>query len=293
MSWFSLSLRKRGFTLIELLVVIAVIAILVGLFLPAVQKVREAASRAQCSNNLKQMALATLNCADSNQQRLPPDYGWYPNPNPAPYNGEGGPLFFIQPYLEQQSLYESSLIANGNAIGSQWNYSYPYYSPQWSNTTWNTPLGNAKVYLCPSDPTIWGGNGTQVCQNTQTSYGGNGYVFLPGSRYPTDIPDGTTNTVMYTETEVRCAVGCHNWRNGDDMLWGWVGTDVNYLALQPFQVQPNMAQCSAYLPSTGHTAGINVALCDGSVRFVAQGISSASWWTVVTPNGGDLPGSDW
>ncbi len=295
MSPLILSLRKRGFTLIELLVVIAIIAILIGLLLPAVQKVREAASRTQCSNNLKQMSLAALNCVDANQQKLPPDFGWYPNSQPGPYNGQAGPFFFIQPYMEQQSLYEASLVSGGNAIGDQWNAAYPYYSPQWSGTIWNSPsLGNPKVYLCPSDATIVGANGPQICQNTQISYGGNGYVFLPGSRYPASIPDGTSNTLMLTETQVQCgSVNCHNWRNGDNMLWGWGATGLNYLALQPFQLQAPINQCNFALPAAGHTTGINVALCDGSVRFVTQGISAASWWSVITPGANDLTGSDW
>lgn len=296
MSTFVLALRKRGFTLIELLVVIAVIAILLGLFLPAVQKVREAAARTQCSNNLKQMTLATLNCADANQQKLPPNYGYYPNPKPGPYNAEGGPFFFIQPYMEQQNLYQASLIWGGNAIEDQWNAPYPYYGPQWSSTIWySQSISNPKFYLCPSDPTIWGANGPRLYQNTQTSYGGNGYVFSPGSRYPTSISDGVSNTLMYTETEVQCgSVQCRNWRNADDMLWGLPQEmGISYSALQPFQVQPRPDQCNPELPSTGHTAGINVALSDGSVRFVAQGISASSWWTVITPNAGDVPGPDW
>ncbi len=169
------------------------------------------------------MALATVNCADTNQQKLPPDWGWYPNLHPGPYNGKGGPFFFIQPYLEQQNLYLASLISGGNAIGPQWNEPYPYYAPQWSSTIWNSQsLGNPKVYLCPSDPTVWGGNGIQVCQNTQTRYAGNGFVFSPGAHYPTTILDGTSNTLMYTEAQVQCGdVICHNWRNADNMLWGW------------------------------------------------------------------------
>jgi prepilin-type N-terminal cleavage/methylation domain-containing protein len=109
---------KRAFTLIELLVVIAIIAILIGLLLPAVQKVREAAARAQCQNNLKQIALAVQNCSDTNQGKMPPGLGGYPtvatSPTARGNSSYGGLLFFLLPYVEQQNMYNWCVLKNGN-----------------------------------------------------------------------------------------------------------------------------------------------------------------------------------
>ena len=101
--------RLRAFTLIELLVVIAIIAVLIGLLLPAVQKVREAAARAQCQNNLKQLGISCANCADTNQGKLPPGIGTFPRPNLGNCGGNqgaswGGLFFHLLPYFEQGNL---------------------------------------------------------------------------------------------------------------------------------------------------------------------------------------------
>jgi prepilin-type N-terminal cleavage/methylation domain-containing protein/prepilin-type processing-associated H-X9-DG protein len=151
--------RRAGFTLIELLVVIAIIAVLIGLLLPAVQKVREAASRIKCQNNLKQLGLAMLNFESSNQ-KLPSAF--LGNSNPA-YAGYPDYFFswsaFAQmnPYLEQTAIYNTM------------NLTLPVYDP---SNNYNITVPNQfaveqliGLFLCPSDL------GAPVATNAATDYG--------------------------------------------------------------------------------------------------------------------------
>jgi prepilin-type N-terminal cleavage/methylation domain-containing protein/prepilin-type processing-associated H-X9-DG protein len=286
----------RGFTLIELLVVIAIIAILIGLLLPAVQKVREAASRMSCSNNMKQISLATIMAADTYSGKLPPSIGLYPsNGSPAEGNSDGGIFLHILPFIEQNNLFKASYA---RPEPSDRNGGLGTYSQ------WTAPIQNAtvKTYVCPSDYTQSAG------RNARASYGANGQIFKHnyqwGSigllKFPTNIPDGTSSTIFYAEKLSWCNSGNYTDNYWPD--WGPIisssdeGDPTGPGAPTP-QISPRMsgsqAICDGGVASSPHTGGINVALADGSVRFVGSSVSSQTWWFALTPAGGETLGNNW
>lgn len=314
--------RWRGFTLIELLVVIAIIAILIGLLLPAVQKVREAANRSQCQNNLKQMTLATLNCADSHQGILP-GTGAYPNLVGGANNGEGSCFFHILPFMEQQNFYNASFNNKGGDVTGWDPPNVPIYA-LYNNWGFPTRMGSIKNYQCPTDPTT--NVGAQSWTGTvsgpyfgpgPSSYGSNEQALRftwggAANRFPASFTDGTFQTMLYTEIPNMCSWAWW-WDNGGTLFsnpqsnWapgygaGWyflMSPNVNSITA-PLNGGPCQSYCCAVngntwrQPISYHAGGIQVAMGDGSARLVAQGVSVNTWLFAITPNSGDILGPDW
>jgi prepilin-type N-terminal cleavage/methylation domain-containing protein len=248
--------RGRAFTLIELLVVIAIIAILIGLLVPAVQKVREAAARAKCTNNLHQMTLALHNCNDANR-RLPPMSGTFGGAYYGPL------LFHLLPYIEQDNTWKMAAWLDYTAVvgtpqpnpGTTINIGviWPTWDSAAPGSTRFLRQTRISVYQCPSDPSL--GNCIDWCDG-DASYAGNFQVFgnqsqVPNSnnwallepafdgqaRIPATIPDGTSNTIVFAEKYSRCNgtgdPGGTWWMRGvwhGSQIFGTSGNDDSYPA---------------------------------------------------------------
>jgi prepilin-type N-terminal cleavage/methylation domain-containing protein/prepilin-type processing-associated H-X9-DG protein len=302
--------RQRGFTLIELLVVIAIIGILIAMLVPAVQKVREAAARTQCRNNLKQIGLGFHNY-HSARKSFPPGFASQAAFTDGPSLGPGwGWGAYLLPYVEQDNLYR------------QINFARDITDP----VNAQARVQSVPIFLCPSDSprslttTVSDGSGNPICDVAFANYVGmagvyevSGYpdtsngspgVLLRNSKVRvTDIIDGSSNTLFVGERawmwqgKVRSPVTT------------WVGAVTNAVipqTLNPalgFEVEgimvltnsgtvaegrvPNNALDHVEDANSNHSQGVNFLFGDGSVRSVQNTISPVVWVGMTTRDGGE------
>jgi len=339
--------RRPGFTLIELLVVIAIIAILIGLLLPAVQKVREAAARLKCQNNLKQLGLALHNY-ESARGFLPP--AMVPHLDPAypttpAYFFSWGVLAQLTPYLEQTAVYNSMDLTKPLYLGTSPNY----YVPAPNDFAVGTKV---TLFLCPSDKNETASGGYGIAAFGATNYaactgsglnGGSPYdadgLFYANSRVRiTQVTDGASNTVAFSEstlgegsessttpyggadaqtaygflysgslTDAGCATP-QSWNLSNRRGFQWVSGEYRCSSFNNYY-PPNAPQhdCFSYIPSgpperlytalgwraarSRHQQGVNVAMGDGSVRFVSNNVPVGTWRALSTRSTGEPVGN--
>lgn len=313
-------LRKKAFTLIELLVVISIIGILIGLLLPAVQKVRESASRIQCSNNLKQLGLATHNFATTFDGKLPTI-----THEVAP-GSEGSVMVALLPYLEQENLYKAYKNPANMRAASRYG----------SNPTNYNSMIIKVPFVCNSDysetsgkvPSGWAG----------TSYAGNAFVFSKLGWFTVDdpknnlfkignIPDGSSNTIAFSERMMKAyetylfngstsnnrdmayvngGISPFNgiyteWYNfpafgiyqstypsnfDGNPAWWWFGRHT-------VQVKPHVNEITFFGVNSGHDGILQVVLMDGSIKNVNQNTNEKTFWLAAIPDDGQILPSDW
>ena len=289
---------RKGFTLIELLVVIAIISILLGLLLPAVQKVRESANRMKCQNNLKQMGIACHLYHDTHRS-FPPGYvATVPYPDTTPGWGWGA---FLLPYIEQENLSRQ----------------IDFRQPVEKSSAIQVPLS---IFQCPSDPSpppdfpVTDGTLTQVCTAAPSSYAatvgqdasevdapsGDGVFYRNSKTRIADITDGTTQTVMlgdraWSQTNGIWA-GAPNGgvcQAGEANVWPNATGPAQTLIL----VHNNWINITIDADgglddfSSNHPSGVNLLFADGSVHFIhsitSDGPERRAFWALGTRAGGD------
>jgi prepilin-type N-terminal cleavage/methylation domain-containing protein/prepilin-type processing-associated H-X9-DG protein len=319
--------RRSAFTLIELLVVIAIIAVLIGLLLPAVQKVREAAARTQCQNNLKQIGLALMNYEGVYGTFPPGDSRGGPSGKQYPWVAWGA---LILPYIEQ------------NSVAQIYNYNQDWNAP----ANYNAISQQIKIYICPMTPgrpntdttpdegqtynggteprgtsDYWSVNEAETwalamapCKwpNQAAWQVGNDYDPLrigvlarerTGAAKVLDVTDGTSNTLMIAEGGGRPTNYGPGYRpngllgNGEA---GWAdpngafkikGSNPQTGAVKPHGSPANTCSMSCYNgnePYSFHTAGMNGLFADGSVHFIASSIPVCMLGALVTRAGEEI-----
>jgi prepilin-type N-terminal cleavage/methylation domain-containing protein/prepilin-type processing-associated H-X9-DG protein len=318
--------NRRAFTLIELLVVIAIIGILIALLLPAVQKVREAANRAKCSNNLKQFGLALHGYHDA--------MGFFPGARDS-YPLAFSPHAHLLPFLEQQNLYQIIDFTGEHGATT----TYKGVNAQAAETP-------VTFFSCPSDMgfvpggngavagVIFGGTNYASCVGTGASssgvtngdyVSGDGIFLLTHPIAIKDVTDGTSNTAAFSESvygnglaaqsplppgsadptvvaidingsamdpDTCAATDTYTGQRGDRWInGGYLSTAYNHYLTPNSATLDCLNTANNYGLKTArsrHSGGVNLLLCDGSARFVSNSISLDTWRALATRAGGEV-----
>jgi Tfp pilus assembly major pilin PilA len=272
---------RRAFSVLELIIVIGILAVLVGLLLPGVQKVRKSAARMSGANNVKQIVLAIHHCAGSNEGRLPVAGGY------------DSPFFKSVPYLEHGNYYVE-VKAGKRSYGNDY---------------------EMKIFLSPLDQSLR----TAANRRGVASYAYNAQILVPdvsGLSAPTwdAVRDGLSNTILIAEHYAfDCGSAQFSWywsraartfplpgtastvviRRSSFADAGDLGVAPRAALAPPFQVVPKIEECDPRVPQTPFSEGLMAGVADGSVRLVKPNVSPATFWATVTPAGGEVLGPDW